>query len=329
MIETFLEPIMKEADKLAQHGLVVMKNDMRVCLSHVYILIAGGDLPAAGDLCNHFGFNSKYGCRICRTETTNINHHTCFLERIAAERHINDFKHPDPANHLGIKSKAVFSDLVTLNSPYFVLLDSIHLVEHNISKAVYDLITLSLNKDTNKASKFMFTMKGPEYMSCEAFPFWIDRKALIEAGKLVAASKPTVNSSFGSKWVDPIAYNSGIRACDRKLFLLHILPAFFVPLIQNDKARKAILKLVKACALCPQWNFTKQDVERIRRHFQDWMDFLLAEVKAKAYQARYDEAYTALFTSRPQINPNEWLHARIQLLLPRASHRQIQEADQK
>ncbi|KAI8635782.1 hypothetical protein BD408DRAFT_438614 [Parasitella parasitica] len=144
---------MKEADKLAQHGLVIMKNDMRVCLSHVCILIAGGDLPAAVDLCNHFGFNSKYECRICRTETTNVNHHTCFLERTAADRHINDSKHPDPAN------------------------------------AVYDLITVSLNKDTNKAPKFMFTMNNLEYMSHEAFPFWIDRKALIEAGKLVAASK--------------------------------------------------------------------------------------------------------------------------------------------
>ena len=69
------------------------------------------------------------------------------------------------------------------------------------------------------------------------------------------------------KLLIPCCYDivGGIRASVLRLFLLYILPAYFVPLLKNERAKKAILKLVKASALSLQWNVTHDDVSKIRR----------------------------------------------------------------
>lgn len=53
LLETFLKPIVNEAEKLSQDGLVVVKNGVTVCKARVYIVMATGDLPAAGQVSQH------------------------------------------------------------------------------------------------------------------------------------------------------------------------------------------------------------------------------------------------------------------------------------
>ena len=65
------------------------------------------------------GFSTKYGCRICRTLTTKVNYHTCFLEKESIERDVSDFRSPDPFN-VSKKKKLVLKWLY--NHLYLIIL---------------------------------------------------------------------------------------------------------------------------------------------------------------------------------------------------------------
>lgn len=95
IIDSFLEPIVAELLDLSEHGLLVRKNGVDVCKARVNLVIASGDIPAAAALARHTGHMSKFGCRLCRAETTRHSHHTCFLEFDASIRSSTDYTNPD------------------------------------------------------------------------------------------------------------------------------------------------------------------------------------------------------------------------------------------
>lgn len=155
--------------------------------------------------------------------------------------------------------------LPTMNGPYFFAIDCMHLLEIGCAKMLFELLTVSLQRPNNSCINYMYHQNEPEHISNEAFPFWIDQKKLVKAGNLVQKSKPFVSSSFGSKWVNPIEYGAGHRAADYKNWLLYVLPTTFAPLIESKEAQAAVLKLVKACALCFQWCISEDELEDIKR----------------------------------------------------------------
>lgn len=99
----------------------------------------------------------------------------------------------------------------------------------------------------------------------ESFPFWIPTSELKNIGKLVEESRATVPVTFASKWVDPIKYSGGNRAVDYVNLLLYILPTSFVPAFKNDRAKKPVLNLVKACAFSLKWELTSQNLRDMQR----------------------------------------------------------------
>ena len=50
LLDTFLQPIIDEAKKLSTDGLVVIKDKVEICKAKVFIVMASGDLPAAGEV---------------------------------------------------------------------------------------------------------------------------------------------------------------------------------------------------------------------------------------------------------------------------------------
>lgn len=49
----------------------------------------------------------------------------------------------------------------------------------------------------------------------------------------------------------------GVRAVDWLDFLLYVVPTLVVPYLPSTSAKKALLALVKGCALALQWRLTE------------------------------------------------------------------------
>ncbi|KAG1467250.1 hypothetical protein G6F56_004512 [Rhizopus delemar] len=64
-LHSFLEPMMRELEKLESDGMVI-KVDGKEYQCNVHLVIASSDIPGVADLCNHAGHMCKNPCRICK-----------------------------------------------------------------------------------------------------------------------------------------------------------------------------------------------------------------------------------------------------------------------
>lgn len=95
LLYTYLTPIVRELEELSTKGMIVFADEREVCRAKVYLVMATGDLPASAELAHHKTSVAHFGCRICRTETTTVDGHRCFLNTNDALRTAMDFKSPN------------------------------------------------------------------------------------------------------------------------------------------------------------------------------------------------------------------------------------------
>jgi hypothetical protein len=73
--------------------------------------------------------------------------------------------------------------------------------------------------------------------------------------------------SFQGSFEDVISKTEGTRAVDWLDFLLYVVPTIVVPFIRNPPAQKAILSLIKGCALALQWELTDEKICEMESEF--------------------------------------------------------------
>lgn len=166
----------------------------------------------------------------------------------------------------------MFTSLPTFTHPTFFALEELHLIGQGIAKHVYDLLTVSMKKTYNKAIalKYAPTDKELEEENITSandwpFSFEISKDKLIEIGNFIELSRPTVPTTFSSKWENPIEQSGGNRGVDWIDFLLYMVPTTFVPALQHHNAKKPLLFLCKACAVALKWRITKDDLTMMKK----------------------------------------------------------------
>lgn len=120
-----------------------------------------------------------------------------------------------------------------------------HLLGQGIGRFVLKLIVSKFNipyRPTNPDKVYTFT---------------VVKKELDAAGLQIKESQKYVPTSFQGSWDNLIQKIDGARAIDFLDFLLYVIPTLIVPLLKNDNVKKAVLNLVRGCAIALQWELTE------------------------------------------------------------------------
>lgn len=107
-------------------------------------------------------------------------------------------------------------------------------------------------------------MKEDKSVSNEKYPFFIKRAKLVSLGNSITNSRKNIPVSFQGSFDNFIGNTQGVRAVDWQDFLLCIVPTLVVPLIESPSCRKAILALVRGCALSLQWDLNEDMLDEIK-----------------------------------------------------------------
>jgi hypothetical protein len=147
-----------------------------------------------------------------------------------------------------------------------------HLIGQGIAKHVFEMLTVTMGKDYNKAINTKYKPTDEEleregYTSEKQWPytFNIPKESLMTIGKLIEASRVTVPTTFASKWENPIIKSGGKRAVDWVDILLYMVPTMFVPALNQERSKKPLLALTKAAALSLKWELDHEDLAMIER----------------------------------------------------------------
>ncbi|KAG2191063.1 hypothetical protein INT47_012048, partial [Mucor saturninus] len=271
-LDSFLRPIVEEFKDLSNHGLVIRRHGNVICKSKVNLVIATGDIPAAASLAHHSGHMSTNGCRLCRIVTKRVNSRTCYLDINASLREKTDFTSGSSDFEKGINIEPLFTSLPTFTHPTFFALEELHLIGQGIAKHVYAPTEEELEEENiTSAIDWPFT-------------FEIPKDKLIKIGNFIELSRPTVPTTFSSKWENPIEQSGGNRGVDWIDFFLYMVPTTFVPALLHNNVKKPLLFLCKACAVALKWRITREDLTMMKSAFNQWNTFLLNEILQKRIQ---------------------------------------------
>lgn len=153
--------------------------------------------------------------------------------------------------------------MTTFSGSTFFGLDELHLIARGIGKQVYDLVTVA-NLPSSQMSLFYYT--NPNHTkNTESYPFFISKRDLKAIGECISQSRKYVPTSFQGSFDNVIAKTDGTRAVDWLDFLLYIVPTIIVPYLPNSSVKKALLSLVKGCALALQWTLTESLLDEMER----------------------------------------------------------------
>ena len=96
---------------------------------------------------------------------------------------------------------------------------------------------MNMNKDYNKAIPLKYIPTDAEKKENRIkndkdwpYTFDIPKAKLKEIGELVELSRPSIPTTFSSKWENPIVQSGGNRGVDWIDFLLYMLLAYTLPL---------------------------------------------------------------------------------------------------
>ena len=159
---------------------------------------------------------------------------------------------------MGINKPSLFSHLSSFNGSTFFGLDEMHLIARGIGKLVYDLTTTTISKD----HPFYFDTSD----AFSTYPFYITASDLNVIGTCITNSRKFIPVSFQGSFQNVIQSIEGMRAVDWLDYLLYIVPTIVVPCLPNEDSRKAMLALVRGCALALQWELNEQDINDLDRY---------------------------------------------------------------
>ncbi|OAD77052.1 C2H2-type zinc finger transcription factor [Phycomyces blakesleeanus NRRL 1555(-)] len=253
-LDSFLILIINELRDLEAHGLVVKHNGVELCRSKVYLLLASGNIPAVADMAHIGSHTSLFGCRFWETKgkcPTNRRHGMYFDDISARLRPLEDFKVGNPSKN--IYQPSIYTQLSTFSGSLFFALDELHLIARGIGKLVYDLITVTLTKET----KFYYTHPD-NTLNTTKYPFHILRADLVTIGNCITSSRKYIPTSFQGSFDNIFVKIDSTCAVDWLNFLLYLVPTLVVPYLPNRAVKTALLSLVKGCALALQWTLTSE-----------------------------------------------------------------------
>lgn len=131
-----------------------------------------------------------------------------------------------------------------------------HLIGHGIGKLVYNLV-VSSNTNTSFSNYIPANSDGSGYQR-DRYTFGTPKKAVLSAGECINSSRSTIPVLFQGSWDNIIDRIDGTRAIDYIDFLLYVVPTLLVPLLTKSVTRKALLALIKGCAISLQWNLNEE-----------------------------------------------------------------------
>ncbi|OAD65336.1 hypothetical protein PHYBLDRAFT_176248 [Phycomyces blakesleeanus NRRL 1555(-)] len=204
---------------------------------------------------------------------SSIRRHGMYFDDISARlRPLEDFKVGNPSKN--IYQPSIYTQLSTFSGSSFFALDELHLIARGIGKLVYDLITVTLTKET----KFYYTHPDNTLNTTE-YPFHIPRADLVTIGNCITSSRKYIPTSFQGSFDNVFAKIDGTRAVDWLYFLLYLVPTLVVPYLPNRAVKTALLSLVKGCALALQWTLTSELLDEMESYFKHWHSFLYQQVQ--------------------------------------------------
>ncbi|OAD81231.1 hypothetical protein PHYBLDRAFT_73842 [Phycomyces blakesleeanus NRRL 1555(-)] len=264
-LDSFLILIINELRDLKAHGLVVKHNGVELYRSKVYLLLAFGDIPAVADMAHIGSHTSLFGCRFCEIKgkcPTNRRHGMYFDDISAWLRPLEDFKVGNPSKN--IYQPSIYTQLSTFSGSSFFALDELHLIARGIGKFVYDLITVTLTKET----KFYYTHPDNTLNTTE-YPFHIPRADLVTIGNCITSSRKYIFTSFQGSFDNVFAKIDGTLTVDWLDFLLYLVPTLFVPYLPNRAVKTALLSLT----------LTSELLDEMELYFKHWHSFLYQQVQ--------------------------------------------------
>jgi hypothetical protein len=147
-----------------------------------------------------------------------------------------------------------------------------YLIGQGIAKHIFEMLTVSMGKDYNKAINIQYKPTEEEMLEAGCIPakewrysFYIHCKDLIKVGKLVEASRATIPTTFASKWENPIVKSGGKRSFDWIDILLYMVPTLFVPELKQESSRRPVLALVNAAAVSLKWELHHEDLAQMEK----------------------------------------------------------------
>ena len=129
-----------------------------------------------------------------------------------------------------------------------------HLLGHGIGKLIHKLIVLS--NTTTTVSRYYVKNAVGSYLK-DRYTFSLKKRDILLAGKCIELSRSKIPVSFQGSWDNLLHKTDGARAIDYIDFLLYVVPTLLVPLFAKAATRKALLALVKGCAIALQWDLNE------------------------------------------------------------------------
>ena len=156
----------------------------------------------------------------------------------------------------------IFARLPTYSGPSFFGLDEMHLLGQGMGRLIHNLIITTCM--TTGHTKYMHK-KDDDTFNMSGYSFAVVKKDLLEVGKCIEASRSKIPVSFQGSWDNLIVKTDGARAVDFLDFLLFVIPTLIVPLFRNTSARRALLSLVKGCAIALQWELDESMIKEMEK----------------------------------------------------------------
>ena len=153
----------------------------------------------------------------------------------------------------GIKSPTPFGQLVTFAGTSSFGFDELHGIS-NVSKMFFDMVS------PRYSDPYKYYGRESEYI------FELGRNDFVSMQSSINASRQYIpTGTFQGSWqgVNPANVKSLYRSVDWIEWFLYVVPTLLVPCFRDTELRKAVLGLVRGCALSMNWEITTTDLNDI------------------------------------------------------------------
>ncbi|OAD72690.1 C2H2-type zinc finger transcription factor [Phycomyces blakesleeanus NRRL 1555(-)] len=234
-------------------------------------------------------FNLDPSIRYTNKYLLQLRHGMYFDDISTRLRPLEDFKVGNPSKN--IYQPSIYTQLSTFSKSSFFALDELHLIARGIEKLVYDLITVTLTKET----KFYYT-HSDNTLNITKYPFYKPKANLVTIGNCITSSRKYIPTSFQGSFNNVFAKIDGTRAVDWLDFLLYLVPTLVVPYLPNRAVKTALLSLVKDTSSTGT-RFYTNNVFRPVQHYLVHIPYIIKQQgPLRCYSTRSMERVIGIFS---------------------------------
>ena len=280
-MDSFLYPLYHELERLAKGITTLDLCSKELFLLRVFLILIFGDMPAIAKVMWMKGHNGYRPCRCCeihgilnpfgrvyyvplqRPDEDN-SYDAGALPMRTHERFLNQAEEVITAsttteeNRLsmtyGIKGVPLLSLLSTLILPLSFPLDIMHLIFENLVPNLIAHYTGNFKELDDGAEDYII----PEHI-------WV------EICEIAAASGDTIPSQFGARMPNLEKERSRMTAEAWSFWVLYIGPIVLRNRFKKCRYYSHFMKLVHLLHLCLAYDMKRNDIDKIRVGFQEWV----------------------------------------------------------